>query len=367
MSERVQSVLDPSTTKEDLLNALFFNVEQSPVAFQQPNTVWKLLKEWNVRDLKRKDVDRFYRKHAAELQYVRPRRTKFDRLWTFAMGLNHTWQADLLDWKRGAHVRYILTKIDVFSRQANARVLSDKSGPVVARALMEIIEEDGKPNFLHTDQGREFFNQHVDREMTTLGVKQYFVHSDVKASIVERFNRTLRNTLNPLFRRNPRANIKESLSDVIRAFNARTNSYHGYAPADITLHNHGAILQNVLQHRDDMAKSAPKVKYKFKVGDRVLVAYHPTQFRKEAAGTFKEEVFVISSRGTRRAQPNIPVYKLKDLLERPLDGIHYTAQLQKVDPPRGDKINPKVKRIDRRTGRKLVTYPGFPKDFEEWI
>ena len=363
----MESVLDPSTSKDDLLNALFFNVEQSPVAFQQPNTVWKLLKEWNVKGLKKKDVDSFYRRNAAELQYVRPRRKKFDRLWTFAMGLNHTWQADLMEWKRGLHVRYILTKIDVFSRQVNAKVLSNKSGPVVARALMEIIEEDGKPTYLHTDQGKEFFNQHVDREMTTLGVKQYFVHSDVKASVVERFNRTLRNTLNPLFRRNPQANIKESLSDVIRAYNARTHSYHRYAPADITLDNHGAILQNVLQNREDMAKSPPEPRYAFKVGDRVLVAYHPSQFRKEGAGTFGEEIFVVVSRGTRRSQPHIPVYKLQDRLKRPLDGIHYTAQLQKVDPPRGDKVDPIVKRIDKRTGKKLVTYPGFPKDFEEWI
>lgn len=140
-TSRVARFLQPFVEKEDLLNALFFNAEKSPVAFTQPDTVWNFVKEWNVVGLKRKDVFDFFKSRASELQKIKPRRKRFPRLWTFAYGLNDRWQCDLLDWKRGPHVRFILTKIDLFSKKANAKVISSKSGPVVTEAFKEILRE----------------------------------------------------------------------------------------------------------------------------------------------------------------------------------------------------------------------------------
>ena len=366
-SARVRNFLAPFVEKEDLLKALFFNAEESPVAFTQPNTVWNLLKEWNVAGVKKKDVEDFYRAHAAELQKIKPARKRFDRLWTFAYGLNDCWQCDLLDWKKGPHVRFILTKIDVFSRQVNAKIISSKNGEVVTAAFEKILEEDGVPSRVQTDKGKEFFNQHFGRLLDTKDVKHYFVHSKMKAALVERFNRSLRSVLQAYFENKPKTPIKTALANAVRGFNSRSHSFTGFAPDDINQENHGLVLQKMLQDRNEMASAAPKVNFKLKEGDRVRVATHPEQFQKEAKGTFTQEVFVISRRFVRHPHVNIPLYKIKDLLGKPVEGIHYEPELQKVSSPQGDKVNPKIIKRDRRSGRVLVKYPDYPADYQEWI
>lgn len=365
--EKAVRRLAPFVEKNDLLNALFFNAEKSPVAFTQPNTVWNFVKEWNVWGLKKKDVWDFFHAHAPELQKIRPKRQQFERLWTFAYGLNDRWQCDLLDWKRGPHVRFILTKIDVFSRKVNAKVISSKGGAVVARAFKEILGEDGIPKRLQTDQGKEFFNRDFARVLKDLDIRHYFVHSAMKAAVVERFNRTLRSTLKALFERFPQTSIKIAVAQAVKGFNARIHSVTQMAPDDINQENHGLVLQTIMSHRDDMAQSAPDTRFRLKVGDRVRIATHPNQFDKGAAGTFTREVFVITHSFTRYPHKNIPIYKVKDLLGRPVQGIHYEPQLQKASSPQGDKVNPIVIRRHKPSGRKLVRYPDYPKDFEEWI
>lgn len=371
-AEKVRRFLAPHVTKEDLLSALFFNAEESPVAFTQPNTVWNFLKYWDVSGIQKKDVEEFYRRRASELQTRRPVRKRFDRHYTWAWGLNDRWQLDLLQKEKKSSGRYgnfafILTKIDVFSRKVNAKAITSKSGPVVVKAFQEILQEDGVPRYVQTDQGKEFFNEHFARVLRDKGIKHYFVHSDTKAAVVERFNRTLRGVFNAYREYSPKVPFKTALARVIEGFNSRPHSSTGYAPNDITQHNHGFILQDMMKHRDAMAEAAPKPKFSFRVGDRVRVANHPNQFNKEAAGTFSREVYVIQERRVRYPHLNIPIYKLEDLVGRPLEGIHYEAQLQKVLPPLGDKHNPRVIKKDPKTGRKLVKYPEYPNDYQEWI
>lgn len=366
-TSRVARFLQPFVEKEDLLNALFFNAEKSPVAFTQPDTVWNFVKEWNVVGLKRKDVFDFFKSRASELQKIKPRRKRFPRLWTFAYGLNDRWQCDLLDWKRGPHVRFILTKIDLFSKKANAKVISSKSGPVVTEAFKEILREDGFPQRLQTDQGKEFFNKHFVRVLKDAGITHYFVHSKMKASVVERFNRTLRSALKGYLERFPKTPIKTAVANVVRGFNSRPHSSTTFAPDDINSENHGLVLQKIMEDRDEMAKAAPPAKFGLKSGDRVRVATHPNQFGKEAEGTFSREVFVVEKSFVRHPHPEIALYRLKDLLGRPLEGIHYEPELQKVSSPQGDKTDPIIIKRDKRSGRKLVKYKDYPEDFEEWI
>ena len=61
------------------------------------------------------------------LDLIRSRRLKHPRLQYKSYGLNHQWQLDLVDLHavgRQKGNRFLLTKIDVFSRQADAKLLS---------------------------------------------------------------------------------------------------------------------------------------------------------------------------------------------------------------------------------------------------
>ena len=126
----------------------------------------------------------------------RPVRRTFERRITHATAPNEFWQADLADLSsmqnQNRGTRFLLTVIDVFSKYAWVRPLKRKTGTELVHAFSDILRE-AKPKYLQTDKGTEFRN----REFQTL-LRQnnifFFTSQDpvTKASVVERFNRTLK-------------------------------------------------------------------------------------------------------------------------------------------------------------------------------
>jgi len=108
------------------------------------------------------------------------------------------WQADIVEMRsylgfnRGHH--YILTVIDVLSKYAWAVPLKSKGESEMADAIAEIIRASGRcPKNLQTDMGKEFYKADVQKILKKHDVNHYSTYSTLKASVVERFNRTLKN------------------------------------------------------------------------------------------------------------------------------------------------------------------------------
>jgi transposase InsO family protein len=70
--------------------------------------------------------------------------------------------------------------------------VKNKTGPVVTRAFRDILEQGWVPNYLHTDQGTEFLNPQFRNLMRQYGINHNTTNSETKASIAERFIRTLK-------------------------------------------------------------------------------------------------------------------------------------------------------------------------------
>src|SRR5436190_24248328 len=86
--------------------------------------------------------------------------------------------------------KYMLTLIDCFSKKAYAAPLKDKTAKHVKLAIESILPDNVK--HLQTDEGKEFFNKDFKEFMKTRNITHYHTYSHIKASIVERFNRTLK-------------------------------------------------------------------------------------------------------------------------------------------------------------------------------
>ena len=105
-----------------------------------------------------------------------PARRNFPRRHVVIRGYDDLWQADLVEMRsyakqnRGYH--YILTIIDAFRKYAWAIPVKTKSGHDV-----------------------EFYNAEFQRCVKTRGINHYSTYSVMKASIVECFNRTLKNLM----------------------------------------------------------------------------------------------------------------------------------------------------------------------------
>ena len=110
-------------------------------------------------------------------------------------GPNQQWQADLVDMSRLKKVNdgttFILTVIDVFSKLAWCVPLKNKSAASLVAAFTQLLS-NGAPNTLQTDKGTELLNRSLHKLLKEHGVHHFATHNEeTKASIVERFNRTL--------------------------------------------------------------------------------------------------------------------------------------------------------------------------------
>jgi len=135
-----------------------------------------------------------------------PARKNFPRRHVIVRGYDDLWQADIVEmhpysrFNKGYH--YILTVIDVLSKYAWAVPLKSKSGSETANAISEIIWKSGtseSKNLQIGYIGKEFYNADVQRLVNKLGINHYSTYSVMKASVVEQFNRTLKNDMWKMF------------------------------------------------------------------------------------------------------------------------------------------------------------------------
>jgi len=93
-------------------------------------------------------------------------------------------------------VKYLLTVIDIFSEYGWIVPLKNKTGLEVASALEKVFKER-KPDKLWVDKGKEFYNSHVQNLVTL-----YSTENTEKTSIVERWNRTMKEKMFKYFTAN---------------------------------------------------------------------------------------------------------------------------------------------------------------------
>ena len=129
----------------------------------------------------------------------KPARKNYARRRVHMRGIDETWQADLVEMlpyaRENNGCKYLLTVIDIFSKYAWAVPVKSKSGPDVTAAMQSVLVQGRVPKNLHTDEGKEFYNVHFKDLMQRFDINHYSTHSNLKASICERFNRTLKNKM----------------------------------------------------------------------------------------------------------------------------------------------------------------------------
>ena len=91
------------------------------------------------------------------------------------------WQMDLIDLQpwgfHNSNYKYVLVIIDIFSKFVYLFPLKRKEGLPVSVLLNKLFLSGDIPMILHSDQGGEFINQHVQRVCQTFHVKQIWGES----------------------------------------------------------------------------------------------------------------------------------------------------------------------------------------------
>ena len=143
--------------------------------------------------------------------------------------------------------------------------------------------------------------------------------------MVARVNHTLKSKLYRYFTGVNSLCYIDVLQDIVNSYN---NTYHrsiGRVPATVSVLNVGLVRRKLC---GKFERSKPK-RFKFKVGHHVRLSLHKRLFKKGYKMNWTEEIFQVVNRLPR----TLVVYEVCDLLERPIEGIFYEKELQKVKCP----------------------------------
>lgn len=290
----------------------------------------------------------------------RPARKNYPRRKVITKSIDDLWQIDLVEMnyeiKENRKFKYILTVIDVFSKFAWAKKLLNKTASSVADALENIFTQSERiPKNIQTDDGSEFFNSTFKAMMKRYKINHYSTFSNLKASVVERFNRSLKSIMYKSFSLRGNYNWTNHLDDFVELYNNRVHSKIKLKPVEVTKENEQDILKNIYREKPKLLK-----KTKFSVGSFVRISKYKNIFEKSYTPNFTTEIFKIVRIDIRKPE----VYYLQDYLGEDVKGMFYCEELTSVKDPQGYLVE---KILKKRGNKVLVKYLGFSETHNEWL
>ena len=307
---------------EDVLKEIYYNVK-NPNSYSGAYKLYKAAKQ-QKKNITLKQVKDFL---AAQDTYTLHKQFKGRKRHrkTLAFYTNDLHQADLIDIsslsKYNRNYKFLLVVIDVFSRQAQVIPIKNKTGSEIKRALEEVHKKAVPDNF-QSDKGLEFRNKIVQDYLKSKHINFYSSHSDMKAAVCERFNRTLKEKMWKYFTKTGSLNYTRVLQHIVDAYNNSKHRSIGVAPNEVTKKNESKIWN--YQYGSEL--TSKNQKFNFAVGDFVRLIHLDNPFTKKYLPRFTKEIFVV-----KEQLKTTPVtYRVMDRNGETIEGGFYENELVKV-------------------------------------
>jgi hypothetical protein len=210
------------------------------------------------------------------------------------------------------------------------------------------------PKNLQTDNGKEFYNKMFSDLMRKYKINHYSTFSSLKASIIERFNRTLKEKMWREFSLNGSYKWVNLLETLTYQYNNSKHRTIKMKPSEVNKQNASKLMSTV--YNRIKITHTPK----FKTGDFVRISKFKHLFEKGYTPNWTTEVFKI-----RKVQLTNPVtYLLEDFQGSQIQGGFYKHELLKT---KFNNVYLVEKIIKRRGDKVFVKWLGFPNKFNSYI
>ena len=290
----------------------------------------------------------------------KPTINKFPRQKVIVNHINEIHSADLVDMTQYSKInkcyKYIFTNIDVFSKIAYAFPLKSKKIQDIKPCFEKIFEKN-KPKFIWSDKEPAFLSKEMQQFFKDNNVKIYHTNSHLKAVVIERFNRSLRELMMKEFVKNNNTVWYNILPKLIKIYNNKYHSTIKMKPNQVNKNNENYIKENIYTYNKTIKNP------KFKINDLVRISLKRRDLFDKPSGNIKwsEELFKIHSIN----KSNVITYKIKDLNDNIIEGIFYERELQKT------KNNSEVYIIEiiirKNKDKYFVKWRNYSDDFNSWI
>lgn len=354
-------------TLEKVLKKLYYD-PKSPVAFSGIQNLFEAVQSLKrFSHIKQNDIRDWLQKQNTYTLH-KPIRKRFPRRKTIVAQVDQQWQADLADMqslmKHNNRNRYLLCVIDVFSRFAWVVPIQNKQGTTMIKAFESIFKSSKrKPLSLQTDKGSEFKNK--DFQLFLKKKKIHFFTTDnpeTKASIVERFQRTLKTKMWKYFTHQRTRRYVDVLPHLVNGYNKAFHRSIQESPEAVSTFNEIEISQHLYNNKKKKEVS------KIKINDLVRINKSKRTFEKGYLPNWTKELFKII-----RINKTSPItYVLEDLDGERIQGSFYGHEVQSIKDNDIYDIESVLDRRTRRVGKKTIKeikvhWAGYPSKFDSWI
>lgn len=240
------------------------------------------------------------------------------------------WAVDLIDmtsmvYRGNQHHKYIISVLDVFTRQVWLRSLPNKNAATIQAAFALICTPANFPRTLQIDNGTEFVD--LLAYARGLGVSIVHSHSYSGVSWIEQVNGSVRDAIAQLGVQRGNKVWHDKLSDIEGAINAKNSTWMQVEKRE-----------RAQAKREAVAEEHQPMTQKFHVGDRVRVAKiaYESAVRKMNADGFQKHVYV------KRSQL---VYRIRSVLNQSIVNGFYTYTLH-------------YENAQQEAGQTVEDYPG---------
>ena len=286
---------------------------------------------------------------------------KFSRKKIIVNYIDEIHSCDLVDMQKYSRInrgyKYIFTNIDIFSKYTWSFPIKSKKISDIKPCFQKIFKER-KPKFIWSDKESSFFSKEMLKFFEDNNVKIYHTYSNLKAVVIERFNRSLRELMMKEFVKNNNTIWYNILPKLIKFYNNRYHNTIKDKPININKSNEKYIKDTIYTY--DITNKIPK----FKINDVVRISLKRRELFDKPSDNIKwsEELFKIYSIN----KTNVITYKIKDMNNEIIEGIFYEKELQ-LSKMKEDGLYIIEKVIRKNKDRYFVKWRNYSNDFNSWI
>lgn len=332
-----------------------------PIAYSNANTIYRYYN--GEIPLKRvKEILKTIESYSIHKEFHKGKQNiSFSRFKRYQFQIDLCFIIDYAEWNDG--VKYLLTVIDCFTRFAFVRALKNKDSKSVLKEFKNIIDNlDKKPLTIVCDRGSEFVNKSFKDFCNIENIELILPKSNIHASYVERFNRTIQNLIFKFMTENSTNRYIDHLDQILLTYNSRYHRMIEMSPYEAENNPNAELhINNLISKRDIKMK---KINPVLKIGDSVRIAKQKDKFSRGYQPQSQIEMFKIHSISTNK---KIPMYYLVDENNEKIDGGFYNYELTPVNIKtyRIEKVL--RKRTLRGQKQVLVKWLGYDDNFNQWI